>query len=184
MTSYRHKMLNTYSYLPIVWSTFLSFRYCRLSRYSAIPQIPLGWPANATVQEYTCRQGTIWVRKTIFCSLLEIFKQQHLIYNYLAYYSCFFTRVTLVGSRNFRVYNLILLKNFHVFNFCRLRVPMKIFNLENFPNYGNAIFLYQCVHYILLYTHACTINCFNACSDVTRSSVQMAKTLTNQQIAR
>ena len=36
--------------------------------------------------------------------------------------------------KNFLVYNSILLKNFHAFNFHGLRVPKKIFNLDNFPN--------------------------------------------------
>ena len=36
----------------------------------------------------------------------------------------------------------MLLKNFHVFNFHGLRAPMKIFSLENFPNYG---ILFSCM---------------------------------------
>ena len=77
MTSYRHKMLSSYNYLPIAWTTFLSFRCCRLSQQIFL-RIPFGWLANAVVQGYTRRQGTIWIRKTIFCSFQKILCAQFL----------------------------------------------------------------------------------------------------------
>ena len=46
-----------------------------------------------------------------------------------------------VASRNFCVYHLIMLKKFHVFNFCGVKEPKKLSNLANFPNYGTTYLL-------------------------------------------
>ena len=67
MTSNRHKMLSGYSYLPIVWTMFFPSDAADLAGIPRAPAgIPLGLPANAVVRGYTCRQGIVWVRKTIF----------------------------------------------------------------------------------------------------------------------
>jgi len=73
MTIYRDKMLSNYTATYLLHGPrFLpSDAADSAGRYSTILRIPFGWLANAVIQGYTCRQGTIWVRKTIFCSLLK-----------------------------------------------------------------------------------------------------------------
>ena len=81
------------------------------------------------------------VHKTIQDGLQALYAEYN--YSYVVSYTCFFTHVILIALvEHFNVYiyyHLILLKNLHVFNFHAVRVPTKIFNLENFPNYGNAL---------------------------------------------
>ena len=78
MTSYRNKILNSYSFYLLYEPRFFSSEaVSSADMYSASPWIPLVWQANDLVLGYTCKQGIIWVRKTIFCSLNEIFKQRH-----------------------------------------------------------------------------------------------------------
>ena len=111
MTSYRHKMLDSYC------MDHVSFLQMLPTQQILCDSPDTSWLANTLVQGYT--------------------KQQNLIQ--LDSYTRFFTRVTLVASRKFPcAYNLIiLLKIFHVFNFRGLREPTKISYVKNFPNYGN-----------------------------------------------
>ena len=84
MTGYRDKTLSNYSYLPIVWTTFLSFRCCvvptqQIASYFAVPWIPFRWPTLTSEGTREDKGAFASGGPSFAGSLLKIFKQQHLI---------------------------------------------------------------------------------------------------------
>ena len=78
---------------------------------------------------HNCESDVYWLVP------ITLFKLPTILSNvYMFLHTCLDYHALVI---NFCVYNLILLKNFHLFNFFGLRAPTKIF--KPYPNYGSVI---------------------------------------------